>query len=232
MKNLMTQSCRSSAAASISSFVLRGHQQPRIALSKGFMSSSDDVDQALSQYLKDNLDINTDLHKGIIKAMQPVFGKEIKISHMQSLGVAGMQALAASVTEERKRSGGLRKRPFKWIHFSIPHHGTEFDLKWRQGESLLDVAKSGPGEELLGEYMEGTCGGQMSCCTCHVYLDSKTYQLLPTPCEAELDMLDLAYEPNVTSRLGCQVFLLQEPLLQADHAITVTIPADVNNVWK
>jgi hypothetical protein len=23
---------------------------------------------------------------------------------------------------------------------------------------------------LLGEYMEGTCGGSMSCCTCHVYL--------------------------------------------------------------
>ena len=84
--------------------------------------------------------------------------------------------------------------------------------------------------------MEGTCGGQMSCCTCHVYLDEATFALFGgTPSEAEQDMLDLAYEPREhQSRLACQVVLKNEHFkTESDpKPITVTIPAGVNDVWK
>jgi ferredoxin len=110
----------------------------------------------------------------------------------------------------------------------------------------LDLAHDN--EELLGsEYMGGTCGGQMSCCTCHVYLDPATFASLPPPEVAELDMLDLAHEPRPDqSRLGCQVRLGIGNSLLSENSdkddddndgkvstnITVTIPSGVNDVWK
>lgn len=74
----------------------------------------------------------------------------------------------------------------------------------------------------------------ISCCTCHVYLDDKLLSLVPPPDKNELDMLDLAYEPRLESRLGCQVKLTPDLLQQIDPdqpPMVVTIPADVNNVW-
>ena len=79
--------------------------------------------------------------------------------------------------------------------------------------------------------MEGTCGGQMSCCTCHVYLNDATIARLPKAARAENDMLDLAFEPNHSSRLGCQVEL-RRGLLEMEEPVVVTIPASVHNVWK
>ena len=53
----------------------------------------------------------------------------------------------------------------------------------------------------------------------------------PKPMRAENDMLDLAYEPQDNSRLGCQVVLRKE-LLEMEEPIVITIPEAVNNVWK
>jgi ferredoxin len=67
-----------------------------------------------------------------------------------------------------------------------------------------------------------------------VYLDEKLLSLVPPPDKGELDMLDLAYEPKMESRLGCQIRLTRDLLQQIeddDFPIVVTIPADVNNVW-
>jgi ferredoxin len=194
-------------------------------------ATSSGVDPALSAYMKDTIGIQPEFHKGIVKAMQSVYGKNMTVANLEAFGPAGIQALADSVSKELKRSQGNKTRPSKIIHFTIPHHKTEFDLKWKQGDSLLDLAHGSKGEDLLMEYMEGTCNGQMSCCSCHVYVDEATYSALEPPCQAELDMLDLAYEPKSTSRLACQV-QLQNNLLEADHTITVTIPTDVNNVWN
>jgi ferredoxin len=181
--------------------------------------------------MKNVVGIDKKLHSGILKALQIVYGKDISIANLQDFGPAGIQDLAASVAVELAKGGKFsKKRPRRSIHFTIPHHRTEFDLVWKEGESLLDVA-NGVGGDLIGEYMEGTCGGQMSCCSCHIYLDQMTFDALPPACEAELDMLELAYEPAETSRLGCQV-RLQKELLKAEHEITITIPADVNNVWN
>lgn len=193
---------------------------------------------ATTAYLIEHVKVDLQWHEGILDALRPVYGKDITVKNLESFGVEGLRALAASVANEQASNqrpiGATSSRPHRTIHFIIPHHSTEFDLKWRYGQSVLDVAKSSEGETLLGEYMEGTCGGQMSCCTCHVYVDSATLSNLPPPRRAELDMLDLAYEPKAESRLGCQV-RLDEDLLQKiepDQPIVITIPSDVNNVWN
>lgn len=67
----------------------------------------------------------------------------------------------------------------------------------------------------------------MSCATCHVILDPVTYEKLGPPSVAELDMLDLAFEPTETSRLGCQVKMRPDV-----DGMTVSIPSGVNNFWS
>ncbi len=91
----------------------------------------------------------------------------------------------------------------------------------------MNVALEGSGRELLSEYLECACGGNMSCATCHIILDKLSYSKLDPPCEAECDMLDLAFEPTETSRLGCQVQMRKDL-----DGMTVTIPAGVNNFWS
>ena len=48
-------------------------------------------------------------------------------------------------------------------------------------------------------------GGSCACATCHVYVDDKWFNKLPKKEDAEQDMLDMAFEPNKFSRLGCQI---------------------------
>ena len=105
------------------------------------------------------------------------------------------------------------------VHIKIPHHNYGVDIQMRQGENFMTSATEA-GDE-IGEYLECACGGNMSCSTCHVILDEDSF------CEAELDMLDLAYEPTETSRLGCQI-----SMSKGIDGITVTIPAGANNLWS
>ena len=76
-------------------------------------------------------------------------------------------------------------------------------------QSLTDVAKFGDGEgaSVLGEMIECACSGIMACSTCHVVVQSEWFDKVGKPSEAEQDMIDLAYNPKETSRLGCQIIL-------------------------
>jgi hypothetical protein len=113
-----------------------------------------------SAFLKDQVGIDENLHAGIFVALQTVYGKQIEVSHLKSFGIEGLKALAESVKLEQRDRPHRSNRPSRTIHFRIPHHKSEFNLPWRLGDSILDVAKSPDGALLLGEYMEGTCGGQ------------------------------------------------------------------------
>ena len=53
--------------------------------------------------------------------------------------------------------------------------------------------------------IDADCGGSCACATCHVYVDEKWFKKLPKIESAEEDMIDMAYEPNKFSRLGCQI---------------------------
>ena len=86
----------------------------------------------------------------------------------------------------------------------------------------------------------------MACSTCHVVVDNEWYGKVGAPCEAEQDMLDLAYEPTVrcllfcerafwvrlacflkeTSRLGCMVRLGKEL-----NGVKIRVPRGANNLF-
>ncbi|KRH93059.1 Ferredoxin [Pseudoloma neurophilia] len=73
--------------------------------------------------------------------------------------------------------------------------------------------------------LEGACEGSLACSTCHVILDKKVYDKLEEPSDREYDLLDQAYMPTSTSRLGCQV-KCDERLQNA----TVKIPKATRNM--
>lgn len=81
------------------------------------------------------------------------------------------------------------------------------------GERLLDVAQA------AGQPLEGTCGGDMACATCHVLIDAAARATLPPPSGDEEDLLDLVPGATRDSRLACQV---QLPAGLA--ALTVRLP--------
>ena len=82
--------------------------------------------------------------------------------------------------------------------------GKRIEATGKPGESLLEVAHR------FDVPIEGACEGCMACSTCHVIVQDPWYDRLPEPREEEEDMLDLAYDLQETSRLGCQVLLTEE----------------------
>jgi len=58
--------------------------------------------------------------------------------------------------------------------------------------------------------IDADCGGACACATCHIYIDEKWFDKLQKIQDAEQDMLDMAFEPNKFSRLGCQVTVTDE----------------------
>ena len=58
--------------------------------------------------------------------------------------------------------------------------------------------------------IDADCGGSCACATCHVYVNKEWLEKLPKKESAEQDMLDLAFEPNESSRLSCQIIISDE----------------------
>ena len=58
--------------------------------------------------------------------------------------------------------------------------------------------------------IDADCGGSMACATCHVYVEEKWLDKLPKVEEAEVDMIDMAFEPKKNSRLSCQLIVSDE----------------------
>jgi ferredoxin len=95
----------------------------------------------------------------------------------------------------------------------------EREVEGVAGERLLDAAWR------AGQPLEGTCGGDMACATCHVVVDAGDFARLPPAREEEEDMLDLVPDAVRTSRLACQVVL--DPAL---GDLTVSLPAGSRKV--
>ena len=68
--------------------------------------------------------------------------------------------------------------------------------------------------------IDADCGGSMACATCHVYVEEKWLNKIPEAEAAEVDMIDMAYEPKKNSRLSCQIIVSDEL-----EGLTVTTPA-------
>ena len=72
-------------------------------------------------------------------------------------------------------------------------------------ENGLSVMEGAIQNEIPG--IDADCGGSMACATCHVYVDDAWLGKLPRAEEAEIDMIDMAYEPKKNSRLSCQIIV-------------------------
>ena len=71
----------------------------------------------------------------------------------------------------------------------------------------------------------GACDHSLACSTCHVVLEQDVFDSLGEPDEEEMDMLDLAFGLQDTSRLGCQIKVTKEL-----EGIKVTLPGETNNM--
>lgn len=85
------------------------------------------------------------------------------------------------------------------IHF-VEHDGTSHDVDLVEGESLMQLATSNgvPG-------IDGDCGGEASCGTCHVIVDEAWVARTGTRSDDEHQMIEMSPECAPSSRLACQL---------------------------
>jgi ferredoxin-2, mitochondrial len=74
----------------------------------------------------------------------------------------------------------------------IEADGTSKVVDAQVGKNLMDVAHENNVE------LEGACGGELACSTCHLIFEERIYAMLPEKAEEEDDMLDLAFEVTET----------------------------------
>ena len=82
------------------------------------------------------------------------------------------------------------------------HKGDSKTIEIDNGLSVMEgaVQQNIPG-------IDADCGGSMACATCHVYVDDDWYEKIPKAEDAEIDMIDMAFEPKKNSRLSCQIIV-------------------------
>lgn len=81
----------------------------------------------------------------------------------------------------------------------VDFEGESFAVTGTEGETVLEAALAADIE------IEAACGGELACSTCHVILEQGLFDSLDEPDEEEVDMLDLAWGLEDTSRLCCQL---------------------------
>jgi len=82
----------------------------------------------------------------------------------------------------------------------IQFDGTETVVDVDNGSSIMNGAID---NGISG--IDGDCGGECSCATCHVTLNDEWMAKLGQPSEQEESMLDLNPDRESNSRLGCQI---------------------------
>ncbi len=96
----------------------------------------------------------------------------------------------------------------------ISHDGTRREVQAESGLSLMRAAVDNgvPG-------IDADCGGMCACATCHVFVEPAWSAKLAPPTAQEEEMLNFTAERRETSRLACQI-----PVVDALDGLTVTLP--------
>lgn len=137
-----------------------------------------------------------------------------------------------------------QRRQCSEVSFTFIEDGEEIEVTAKEGRTLLEAAHDndidleGPCAArdartpwrasltitfaLIGA---GACDHSLACSTCHVVLEEDLFDSLGEPDEEEMDMLDLAFGLQDTSRLGCQVKVTKEL-----EGVKVTLPGDSMNM--
>ena len=82
----------------------------------------------------------------------------------------------------------------------IEFNGSRRTVEVAAGTTLMRAATD---NRIAG--IDGDCGGNCACATCHVYIDSGWAERVGTRTACEVDMLNLVSELRDTSRLACQI---------------------------
>ena len=90
----------------------------------------------------------------------------------------------------------------------INYINSEGNSKTVEVENGLSVMEGAIQNDIPG--IDADCGGSMACATCHVYVEENWLNKLPKAEDAEIDMIDMAYEPKKNSRLSCQLIVSDE----------------------
>lgn len=83
----------------------------------------------------------------------------------------------------------------------VAKDGVAVEAEAHPGERLLDAAQR------AGQPLEGACGGEMACATCHVLVAPEDFARLTPASADEEDLLDLVPVATRWSRLACQIVL-------------------------
>ncbi len=82
----------------------------------------------------------------------------------------------------------------------VEQNGRRHDIELSDGTSVMQgaISNSVPG-------IDGDCGGECACGTCHVYVDDCWLDKLEAVGDAEASMLSFADAVQPNSRLACQI---------------------------
>src|SRR6201999_78486 len=80
--------------------------------------------------------------------------------------------------------------------------GQQLEIDAPEGESLMESLRRAGIDEVLA-----ICGGNLSCATCHVYVESDDYRRLDPMTAEEGELLESTGVRQETSRLSCQIEL-------------------------
>jgi 2Fe-2S ferredoxin len=84
----------------------------------------------------------------------------------------------------------------------------------RQGKRhTLDALEGFRVMEIIRDWdmdIKAECGGACACGTCHVHVAPEWAAKLAAPLDEEIDLLDMAFDVEETSRLSCQIIMTAE----------------------
>jgi 2Fe-2S ferredoxin len=99
------------------------------------------------------------------------------------------------------------------VHFNLAAGSTR-SIEVASGESVMQAALNGSVKGIIGD-----CGGSLACATCHVHVVSEWLDRLEPPSPQERQLIEMAIDPDETSRLSCQI-----KLTDALDGLTVRVP--------
>ena len=87
----------------------------------------------------------------------------------------------------------------------VEHNGTKHKIELAVGETAMRGALE---NSIFG--IDGDCGGECACGTCHVYVDTEWFGKLGPVSDMEASLLSFSAATQPHSRLACQIAMSNE----------------------
>src|ERR1700729_3690779 len=100
---------------------------------------------------------------------------------------------------------GIRDKTYKYLIHMPKITFIAFDGERRTVEVAAGTTLMRAATDNRVDGIDGDCGGNCACATCHVYVDPAWVDRLGARTPCEVDMLNLVAELRDNSRLACQI---------------------------